>query len=249
MPSNNILSIDVIGTPSEVTPERVEGRSVAVIDVFRATSAITTAMENGTARIIPMVGIDECFDLRYDLKAENPDAKILLGGERGKVLIEGFDLDNSPYSYTPEKVNGATIIMSTTNGTRAIDRSGAASALFIASMLNATAVCRELAALGRDIVLVCSGREDRFSTEDGLCAGLMACILSDFGMGYNLTDFAWVMSRMYINNRDDLKRPLESSLHYNDLMAEGFDVDVAYCLQQDIFKSVPKVNHNGEIVL
>lgn len=242
-------TIDVIGTPSEATPRRVEGRAVAVIDVFRATSVIVTALENGARAIIPRTEVGECFELARELKTRDPSRKILLGGERDKVLIPGFDLDNSPFSYTREKVEGSTIIISTTNGTRAINRAMDAHMVYIAAMLNARAVCRELAASGKDVVLVCSGREDRFSTEDGLCAGLLACILSDIYADYSLTDFARVMADLYINNKDDLREPLASSLHYRDLMSAGFAADVAYCLRQDIFDTVPRVAKNGEIIL
>ena len=243
------MTVDIIGAPGEIAPERVAGRNAAVIDVFRATSVMVTAMENGARSIIPLTGVEECFELRRRMQAEGAGAGILLGGERDKVLIEGFDLDNSPYSYTREAVEGATIIMSTTNGTRAINRSEGAHGLYIASMLNATAVCREMAAAGKDIVLVCSGREDRFTMEDGLCAGFMAYILSNNDMGYALTDIAWVMSQIYSNNKEDLRRPLAAGLHYNDLMSSGFDRDVEYCLRRDVSRAAPRVAINGEIVL
>ena len=134
------MEIDIIGTAAEVSPERVEGRNVAVIDVFRATSVMVTALGNGAREIIPMTGIEESFRLRDRLVAEHRQQEdpgpVLLGGERNTVIIEGFDLDNSPLRYTPEVVRDATIVMSTTNGTRAVNcAQGLANEIYIAALL------------------------------------------------------------------------------------------------------------------
>lgn len=147
------MKIDVIGTAAEVSPERVKGRIACVVDVFRATSVISTAMANGARKIIPLTEIQDCIDLRESMLADSSHSdddynqKVLLAGERNTVIIEGFDLDNSPRAFTRDVVGGATIIMSTTNGTRALDSARDADALFVASLLDAEAACRAMGEL------------------------------------------------------------------------------------------------------
>lgn len=227
------MKIDVIATAGEVTAERVRGKVACIIDVFRATSVISSAMANGAREIIPMTQIQECFDLRERMLELNPNQRVILAGERKMVLIEGFELDNSPRSFTREKVDGATIIMSTTNGTRALNCANEADAVFVASMLDATEVCRQIQEMGLDVVLICSGRNNRFTLEDGLCAGKMANLLC--GQGNQLTDMAWMVKELYLNHKDNLKGALENCFHYHRMLGIGLQEDIDYCLQEDIF--------------
>lgn len=234
------MKADVMLYAGEVTPERVSGRSAAVIDVFRATSVMVEALRNGARAVIPVVEVDRA----RELAAQYPCGGVILGGERDTVLIEGFDKDNSPLSYTAADVAGKTIILTTTNGTRAICNSLPAHVVYIASFLNMSAVCRVLAAEGRDVALVCSGREDNFTTEDGLCAGAMAGILAR-EYGYALTDIAELMQRMYAEAAADLEGRLSTSRHYNDILRRGYRGDIDFCLQRDICDIVPVYGPGG----
>mgnify|MGYP003623843637 FL=1 len=113
------MTVDVILYAGAVTPERVSGCDVAVIDVFRATSVLIEALHNGARAVIPVVTVEEA-----ELMAKKFCRKdVILGGERGTVLIEGFDKDNSPLAYTRADGEGKTIIQTTTHGTRAIQHS------------------------------------------------------------------------------------------------------------------------------
>lgn len=238
------MTVDVILSAAAVTAERVMNRSVAVIDVFRATSVIVEALHNGARAVVPVVTVEEaCI-----LAEKYPKDHILLGGERNTVKIEGFDKDNSPRSYTAGDVSGKTIIFTTTNGTRAILNSRHAHSIFVASFLNMNSVCRALAAEGRDIVLVCSGRSDRFTAEDGLCAGAMVGELV-LKYGYDMTDIAEVMQRMYAEAARDLHKRLSTTTHYNDIMSRGYESDVEFCLQRDVYDIVPRYTAKGEIIL
>ncbi len=235
-------TVDVAIAAGEVTPERVSQRSVAVIDVFRATSVIVEAIHNGAARVIPVVTVGDALAMRERFAGE----RVLLGGERNTVKIEGFDKDNSPLAYTRADVGGATIVFTTTNGTRAIYNSRGAHAIYVAAFINMSAVCAALAAAGRDVVLVCSGRDDRFTAEDGLCAGAMADVLA-VRYGYGTTDIAEVMQRMWLEGRDDVKRRLSTTYHYNDIVRRGYFADIDFCLQRDIYDTVPCYDAMGEI--
>lgn len=233
--------VDIIGSAAEVTPDRIKGRAVAVIDVFRATSVMCEAIANGAKKIIPVTDVQTCHQLKTEILRQSPQEKILLGGERKTYKIEGFDLDNSPLAYTREMVQDATIIMSTTNGTRTINAASAADHIFIASFLNATAVTQSLAATNLDITIICAGRHDRFTIEDGLCAGLIALQLQS--MGYALTDYAWTMADIYERYSSDIYTPLAHCEHYNYIRERLYD-DIQYCLSKNILNITPKVQYN-----
>lgn len=235
------LKVDVIGSAAEVRAARVEGRSAAVIDVFRATSVMCTALANGAKRVIPVTDIESCHALGAKLLQENPNEKVLLGGERLTYIIEGFDLDNSPLAYTPEKVAGATVIMSTTNGTRTINAAFDSSSIYIASMPNAAAAAQELLKQEQDITIICSGRHNVFTMEDGLCAGYIADLLAKAGC--QLTDYAWTMADLYNRYQNDLHQALIHCKHYNNIKGR-LAADVEYCLRRDILNVVPKIKNN-----
>ncbi len=241
------MELDVVISASQVTEEQVVGRTVCVIDVFRATSVMVTALGNGAVRILPLGEVEGAFRLRDDLAPG--EEKILLGGERGTVLIPGFDLDNSPQAYTPERVAGATILFTTTNGTRAIRACGQARRILIGAFINASAACRAMIAAGDDITLVCSGREGHYTMEDALCAGLMAEKLSAASPELRLTDLAWTLREQYRTFRSDLRYPLSQSRHYNFILGRGLHDDIDYCLQESITETVPFVNGQGELVI
>ncbi len=238
------MTVDVIIYAGEVTPERVMHKEVAVIDVFRATSVIVEALHNGAASVVPVVTVEDALAMSEKFGRE----RVILGGERNTVLIEGFDKDNSPLAYRREDVAGKVIIFTTTNGTRAIYNSRDAHAIYISSFLNLTAVCRTLAAGGRDAVLVCAGRNDRFTAEDGLCAGAMADFLVK-QYGYGTTDMAQVMQELYLGAAGDLKARLATTYHYQDILGRGYIDDINFCLQRDIYDIVPYYDPTGSIKL
>lgn len=244
------MQVDIIGTAAEVSDERVAGRNVAVIDVFRATSVMVTALGNGAREIIPVTEIEESFRLRDKIAEEHKqtddNGPVLLGGERNTVIIEGFDLDNSPLRYTPEIVRDATIVMNTTNGTRAVNcAQGAANEIYIAALLNADAVARQLGELGQEVVLVCSGRHDRFTIEDGLCAGMMARYLAQ-NYGYTLTDFAWWCADVYQRYEDDLGQVLDHCEHYHNIKGR-WGADIEWCLMRNAMDTAPHITKEGGI--
>ena len=231
------MNADVLLTPLEICPERLEGRAAVVVDVFRATSCICTAVANGVGRLIPVTTIEQALELRERLGSSE---RVLLGGERRTKLIEGFDLDNSPFSYSRERVAGATVVMSTTNGTRALEgcvEAGAA-AVLVGSMLNAEAVAEELKRRGKDVAVVCAGRQDRFTTEDVVAAGLIVGLLNA-----ELTDAAHCAATLYNNSKNDLRALLRAGCaHYRQIVANGLADDVAYCLDRNVLSVVPELN-------
>jgi 2-phosphosulfolactate phosphatase len=145
------------------------GGIAVVIDVLRASTTIATALAHGATGVRPVADLAEARALATRL---GPGT--LLGGERGGVRIGGFDLGNSPREYTPQRVAGKTIVITTTNGTAALHASRAAREILVGAIVNRSAVAaaiRGLAAPGDAVHLVCAGTDGRVSAEDVLAAG------------------------------------------------------------------------------
>jgi 2-phosphosulfolactate phosphatase len=172
MSLRNAPAIYVHMLPSLVPAGALRGGVAVVMDVLRASSVMIHALAAGCQAVVPCGEVDEALAVARAL----PPGTAILGGERGGVQIEGFDLGNSPASYTPEVCGGKTVVMTTTNGTRAILASLEAERILVAAFVNLQATVQELAleflkAHGRAVHLVCSGTEGFISLEDTLLAG------------------------------------------------------------------------------
>lgn len=160
------LSTCLLTTLSPPDGEAEAGVDAAiVIDVLRATSVMTTALHHGAAQIVTCREVAEARDLATEMQPTP-----LLCGERGCQPIEGFDLGNSPTEYTPDRVRGMSLILTTTNGTRAIERVAEVPRVAVASFLNLSAVVKWASSASR-VELVCAGTEGRITLEDVLLAG------------------------------------------------------------------------------
>jgi 2-phosphosulfolactate phosphatase len=151
----------------------VAGGIAVVIDVLRASTTIITALAHGAAGVRPVLTIEQARELAARNRA---GPAMLLGGERGGLRIDGFDLGNSPLEYAPARVVGRRIVITTTNGTAALDVCGAAAEVLIGAIVNRTAVAARARELARsqgvaDIHLVCAGTDGQVTEEDLLAAG------------------------------------------------------------------------------
>lgn len=157
-------SITTVLSPAlfEATVGSVENKNVVVIDILRATTTMCVAMENGANSIWPVDSVQ---------KAAQAGSSFLTAGERNGEKVEGFDLGNSPQEFTEEVVKGRDIVMTTTNGTRAIALSEGAKNIYISSYRNVSAMIKELVEQPEDVVLFCSGWKDQVNLEDALFAG------------------------------------------------------------------------------
>lgn len=221
------------------------GDKVAVvIDVFRATSTMVTALANGCQAIIPVLTTEEAIDRRIS------EPGSLLGGERKALRIDGFDLGNSPFDYSPEKVGGKKVIMTTTNGTRAIQAVAQANQVMIASFLNiesiAYAIFRYLETnpKTKGIVIICAGSEDRFDIPDTLCAGML---IEKLGKGIQTNDLGRAAHILYTAAKKNLHEMIRQTEHGQLLLSLGFEKDVVYCSTTNILPIVP-ILENEEIV-
>lgn len=222
--------IEVCLTPELLNLYAIENSIVVVIDVLRATSSITYGIENGAEAIIPVMEVDDC--LIY------ADQGYLLAAERDGKVVEGYDFGNSPFSYTAEKVSGKTVVLTTTNGTRAMHLAQErAKQVIIGSFLNLTAVCEYLSNQHQDVLLLCAGWKGNFNLEDTLFAGaVVEKLQNDFTFA---DDSSVVALDMYQLAKGDLRGYLRKSSHSARLIKLNIEEDVKFCLKLDICKCVP----------
>ena len=174
--------LNVYDVPAAVTPDDLAGGTVVVIDVLRATTTITHALEAGAVEVLPCLEIEDALALA----ATMPEGQYVLGGERGGLPIPGFHLGNSPAEYTPQSVGQKTVIFTTTNGTRAMVQCRQAARVLLGAFVNASAVVERLAGQGR-VHLLCAGSGGEVTRDDWLLAGLLvARLLRRGGMDYQL---------------------------------------------------------------
>lgn len=214
---------NVIISHEHTHAEQLTGRTAIVIDTLRATTVMITALEAG-ARSIRCVAEPE--DART-LKARDPE--LILGGERHALKIPGFDLSNSPLDYTRETIGGRDLVMTTSNGTRALLKSGAAQTVLIGCLRNARAVIRHALSLERDIILINAGTDGRFTLDDFITAGAMIREIDGEAV---LSDEA-LAARLLYEAHPDIHSALTESLHYRRLSGLGMDEDLAFCLKTD----------------
>jgi 2-phosphosulfolactate phosphatase len=166
----------------------------------------------------------------------------ILGGERFCKKIPGFDYGNSPFEYLSADIQGKRLIITTTNGTRAIQKSQKASELIAGSIINANACTKALLELKRDVVIVCAGTQNQFSLEDGLCAGLIIDELVNLGEeSMRMNDFGMAMQHTYGYVKNHLEEALLSCANGKKLCKMGLQEDVLYCAKLNQTAVVPIV--------
>jgi 2-phosphosulfolactate phosphatase len=237
-----IMKIDLAFTPHELEKKDLEGKSIVVIDALRATSTMIVAFENGASAFIPVATVEEA----RELVAKNPE--FLLAGERRALPLEGFQLGNSPRDYKPDRVNGKTIVMTTTNGTRALVASRGGAEVFIGSFLNLQALCCRLTETGRDVLIACSGEKDFFCMEDTVCGGALIDRLEKTGFPTSKTDAASAAKVLYEQGECNVYEILCACEWGQYLEGLGLGRDVRICAQIDSSNLVP-VYRKGKIFL
>ncbi len=222
-------SIDVCFTPALLHLYDVKAKVVVIIDIFRASSSICYGFENGALEIIPVSTIEQCESFAGN--------DYLLAAERDGAVVEGFDFGNSPYSYTAEKVSGQKIVLTTTNGTYAIEQAAGAAEIVIGSFLNLSALCDWLLNDGRDVILLCAGWKNLFNIEDTVFAG---AVISKLFHSFNLAgDSAVGALDLFMIYELKLEAIIENSSHSRRMKQLGIEKDALFCLQTDICKQVP----------
>lgn len=226
--------------PRLIDPAALRGGVAIVIDQLRASSTITAALAAGAESVRPVVSVE-------DARAAATRAPgSLLGGERGGVRIEGFDLGNSPAEYTPDQVRGRCLVFTTTNGTAALAHAAGARRVLIGCLANRDAVVRAAAAGPAPVHLLCAGTHGLISLEDVLAAGAIAEGLLDVGLALPDDDSALIAVELWRRARSagagGILAALRSSLGGRNVVALGLEDDLRWCARLSVLDVVPEFN-------
>ncbi len=223
--------IDICFSPIMYPAYQNTDAVVVIVDIFRATSCICTAFANGVKSIIPVETIKEAIEYK--------NKGYLVAAERNVQKCDFADFGNSPFDFSAEKVKGKDIVFTTTNGTKAIHAAKANKIVVIGSFLNLSAVVDFCAESGKDIIVLCSGWNDKFNLEDTLFGGALAACIQEKYKYEVKSDAALVAINMWEKAQTDTIFYLSKSEHVARLYANGFESAITYCLQQNIMNVVP----------
>jgi 2-phosphosulfolactate phosphatase len=228
---NKAKSVEVCFSPISYPLFRNDDAIVVIIDIFRATSAICTAINHGVNSIIPVSTVEEA--IVYQTKG------YLAAAERHGEVVDGFEFGNSPFSYMGEAVKGKTIVLTTTNGTVAVEAAKDAHKVVIGSFLNISVLTNWLISQNRDVVLLCAGWKNKFNLEDTLFAGAVISRLAESGKFENTCDTAQAARHLFNSAKGDMYGFLENSSHRKRLEKLNLEKDIRYCLELDLTPVIP----------
>jgi len=226
-------------SPALFIPEENLDAIVVIIDVLRASSSICTAFANGAASIIPVTDVAQAQD--YKLKG------YLVAAERDGYVLDFADFGNSPFNFTKEKVNGRSIVYSTTNGTAIINLSLSAHMTVIGSFLNISSLTGWLISQHRNVLLQCAGWKNRFNIEDTVCAGAIAEVLIQSNCFTTICDSTLAALDLWSLASHDLPGYIEKAAQRTRLRDKNLDDCLEFCLTADFTNKIPVMN-NGVLV-
>lgn len=233
-------SLHTILSPGLLDLYDVKDSIVVIIDVFRATSTIATALHNGATKVIPVASVEDCIAIGKKMQA-------ITAGERDGKIIEGLQHGNSPAEYPADFINKKTLVLTTTNGTKLLHmalESGAAEVV-TGSFPNLSAVCELLAATQKNVILGCSAWKNRFNLEDTLFAGAVINRVRD-----NFTircDSSLMAEDMYRLHSADIYNFIRKTTHWHRLASYGLEKDLEYCVTTDVANVLPVYKHGALI--
>lgn len=220
------------------------GDLIIVIDIIRATTSIIASLANGAKSVVPIQTIKEAKLLR------NKHTNYLLAGERNGVKPKGFDLDNSPLSLIKENVESKNLIITTTNGTKALVKSKRAKWVIVGAFVNADAVAKKSVEIASKnevgISFVLAGQDNHFAVEDFICAGGIIERLPNNIV--ELSDKALGALLAFNGAKQTLQENIRKSKHAQELLKIGFSRDIEFACHMDFYNLVP-FYHDGKITL
>lgn len=230
-------------SPSLLNLYNVDKSIVVIIDVLRATSTIATALSNGAKSIIPVDSVAECIRIGKQIES-------ITAGERDGRIAEGLENGNSPFEYPREFIEGKTLVLTTTNGTKllhmAIDKN--AKGIITGSFPNISAVCNYLVAQNQNVILGCAAWKNRVNVEDTLFAG---AVINRIGKNFSINcDSSQIATAMYNDAKKDMYEFMKKkkASHYQRLSGFGLEKDIRYCLTEDM-ANVLVVYEEGKLVV
>jgi 2-phosphosulfolactate phosphatase len=233
------MTLDVLFTPAGLTLAEVQGRTVFVIDILRATTSMCAALSSGAKAILPVASTEEALRLAQTLGSDD----VLLAGEKDCRRIDGFQLGNSPREMTEAAVRGKTLVQTTTNGTKALLACQGAATVHPVCAGNLTlAAERAREALEREggMLVLCAGRGGAFSLDDAYTAGRLIAATLDAPKGRRgCNDAALASLDLVRRYGDEWERPLRRSRAGRELVRLGFADDVADAARLDAYPVLP----------
>lgn len=206
---------------------------VVIIDVFRATSTIASALYNGAKCVIPVDSVPKAIEISKKIGG-------IAAGERDGMIAEGLQHGNSPLEYNREFIENKTLVLTTTNGTRllymALEKN--ANTIISGSFPNLSAVCDFLIAENKNVVLGCAGWKDRFNLEDTLFSG---AVINRIKKNFTIhCDSSLMAETMYVKNKNKMIEFAPQLTHYHRLVERfGLIEDIKYCLTNDLANVLP----------
>jgi 2-phosphosulfolactate phosphatase len=215
---------------------------VVIIDVLRATSTIAAALYNGAKSVIPVDSVRRCIEIGRQIQG-------ITAGERDGRVAEGLIHGNSPFEYPKSFIEGKTLVLTTTNGTRllqmALDKG--ATEIITGSFPNLSAVCDHLTEMKQNVILGCAAWKDRVNMEDMLFAGaVISTIRSQFSINCDSSHLAETIYKKAQRDLFGFMKKNDAS-HYHRLMGFGLEKDIRYCLAADGANVLP-VYDGGKLV-
>jgi 2-phosphosulfolactate phosphatase len=230
-------------SPALLDLYEIDKSIVVIIDVLRATSTIATALYNGARSVIPVSGVADCIRIGKEFDDS------ITAGERDGQVAEGLEYGNSPFEYPPEFINGKTLVLTTTNGTRllhmALDKN--AKAVITGSFPNLSAVCDFLLAQNQNVILGCAAWKNRVNIEDSLFAG---AVINRIGKHFSINcDSSQMAATIYNDAKEDLFEfmKIKNASHYQRLTGYGLQKDIQYCLTEDV-ANITVVYEDGKLI-
>ncbi len=234
------MKVEVVSQVDELKQEEIKNRTVIVIDVLRASSTVVTALAQGVAEVIPVETIGQARHYQGE--------RYLLAGERYGKKIAGFPFSNSPTEMCSAPLKGNCLVLTTTNGTRAIQKSLKAEAVLIGCFLNGKS-CADLALrFRRDLTLLCAGSRQKFALEDGLAAGYILSLISSQHPEICMNDLGLAMLAAYEFHKGHLTQTLQETATGKRLLGAGNLADIEYAAQKDVYSLVPILKEESLII-
>ena len=223
--------VEVCFTPNMFPLYAEDFEVVVVIDVLRATSAICTAFHYGVDKIIPVSTLDQAIEYK--------DKGFHVAAERKGKIVSGFEFGNSPLAYKNDKLKDQTLVLTTTNGTKAINMTKDIEQLLIGSFLNLDAICNYLIDLNKSVLILGSGWENKFCLEDSICAGAISEQLLKTNKFECNNDSTIAAKYLFLSAKSNYFGYLKASSHRKRLKKLNLNEDIKYCLTPNQTDVIP----------
>jgi 2-phosphosulfolactate phosphatase len=237
---SNKPTLNTILTPQLLDLYDVNDSIVVIIDVFRATSTMATALYNGATKIIPVDSAELCIEMGKQTGG-------ITAGERDGKVIPGLSYGNSPSEYPRSFIENKTLIITTTNGTKLLHMAlkQGAKEIITGSFPNLSAVVSFLKQQNAPVILGCSGWKNRFNIEDTLFAG---AIIEEIKDQFTIhCDSSFMANQLYNQHKHNLSEYIKSLTHWHRLAQYGLEADMQYCVSKDVAPSLP-IFRNGALI-